>query len=143
MFGSSCNSSRSPFPSLEPAAAVISAAVTGPKLTFVGSGSTSPFASLASASNGAGTGISGSGFGSTLPVGKPLLNFAAPGGKPLHREKPVKPFGAPESDSENDDDDFDGGEENPVHNEAERAVSPEKDPEERKRTKLHKGLFRV
>ncbi|VTT77958.1 unnamed protein product [Fusarium fujikuroi] len=74
-----------------------------PKLTFGSSGGASPFAGLSTGSNGSPFG--GSTFGSALGGTKPLSSFAAPGAEPLKSEKPAKPFGAPDSESE------DGGEE--------------------------------
>ncbi|KAF5025194.1 hypothetical protein F66182_2770, partial [Fusarium sp. NRRL 66182] len=76
-----------------------------PKLTFGGSGSASPFAGLSSGTNGSPFG--GSTFGSALGAGKPLSSFAAPGSEPLKNEKPAKPFGAPDSDAEDDEDEDD------------------------------------
>lgn len=78
-------------------------------------------------------------MGSPFSAGKSLSSFASPSAKPLQSEKPAKPFGAPESDAEDEDDedaDRDGESES---DEQERAASPEREPEEKKRFKLHKG----
>ncbi|KAF5578190.1 DEAD DEAH box helicase [Fusarium pseudocircinatum] len=72
-----------------------------PKLTFGSSGGASPFAGLSTGSNGSPFG--GSTFGSALGGTKPLSSFAAPGAEPLKSEKPAKPFGAPDSESEEGD----------------------------------------
>ncbi|KAF5635179.1 DEAD DEAH box helicase [Fusarium sp. NRRL 25303] len=72
-----------------------------PKLTFGSSGGASPFAGLSTGSNGSPFG--GSTFGSALGGTKPLSSFAAPGAEPLKSEKPAKPFGAPDSESEDGD----------------------------------------
>lgn len=72
---------------------------------------------------------------------KPLQSFAAPGSKPLLSEKPGKPFGAPDSDVESEADDDENGSENTTPEEAERSASPEKDLEEKKKTKLQKGMY--
>ncbi|KAL9572747.1 hypothetical protein ACKAV7_003146 [Fusarium commune] len=73
-----------------------------PKLTFGSSGGASPFAGLSTGSNGSPFG--GSTFGSALGGTKPLSSFAAPGAEPLKSEKPAKPFGAPDSESEEGED---------------------------------------
>ncbi|KAF4340348.1 DEAD DEAH box helicase [Fusarium beomiforme] len=109
-----------------------------PKLTFGSSGGASPFAGLSTGTNGSPFG--GSTFGSALGATKPLSSFAAPGAEPLKSEKPAKPFGAPDSESEeeeeeDDDDEREGSEQPP---EAERAVSPEKESDEKKKLKLQK-----
>ncbi|KAF5531926.1 DEAD DEAH box helicase [Fusarium mexicanum] len=72
-----------------------------PKLTFGSSGGASPFAGLSTGSNGSSFG--GSTFGSALGGAKPLSSFAAPVAEPLKSEKPAKPFGAPDSESEEGD----------------------------------------
>lgn len=98
-------------------------------------------------SNGFGSafGGGGSGFGSVLGGGalKPLPSFAAPGSQPLKSEKPAKPFGAPDSDVENedeeDDNEDDEGGDDASQPDVERLASPEKEPEEKKKVKLQKG----
>lgn len=123
-----------------------------PKLTFGGGSSASPFAGLASTtSNGFGSafGSGSSGFGSVLGGGggvgglKPLSSFAAPGSQPLKSEKPAKPFGAPDSDVESEEDedgndDEEGGDDG-SQPDAERLASPEKEPEEKKKLRLQRG----
>ncbi|OAA44393.1 Pleckstrin-domain containing protein [Metarhizium rileyi] len=116
----------------EPAKAL---AESSPKLSFASSSVLSPFAGLGSGTNGLG----GSRFGTGLPGIKPLGNFGAPGAKPLHSEKVAKPFGAPESDAEDDgDNDNAEGDSESQPDDPERGVSPEKDVDEKKRPKLHK-----
>ncbi|KAH7178446.1 hypothetical protein DER46DRAFT_591199 [Fusarium sp. MPI-SDFR-AT-0072] len=107
-----------------------------PKLTFGSSGGASPFAGLSTGSNGSPFG--GSTFGSALGGTKPLSSFAAPGAEPLKSEKPAKPFGAPDSESEEGEDEDGEREESEQPPEAERAVSPEKESDEKKKLKLQK-----
>lgn len=74
--------------------------------------------------------------------GARLGSFAAPAAKPLGSSKPAKPFGAPDSDAESDgdDDDEDQDEKDDKDDDGEeRAVSPVKDSEDKKKSKLHKG----
>jgi DEAD/DEAH box helicase domain-containing protein len=59
--------------------------------------------------------------------------------KPLQSEKPARPFGAPESDEDNDGEEDAERDNEPEPSEQERAASPEKELEEKKRIKLHKG----
>lgn len=115
------------------------ASTEGPKFKFGSAAGVSPFAGLASGSKGFGSTLgSGAGFGSGGPTGvKPLGSFAAPNTKPLTSEKPSKPFGAPDSDSGNDEGDAEEDEENQP--DEERAPSPEKESEDKKKPKLHKG----
>lgn len=68
---------------------------------------------------------------------KPLGGFATPGSKPLGNEKPAKPFGAPDSDVESNEDDEEG--DNESRQDEERDVSPEKESEEKKKHKLQKS----
>jgi DEAD/DEAH box helicase domain-containing protein len=51
--------------------------------------------------------------------------------------KPARPFGAPDSDAEDDEEATGGEGDNAATEEAERALSPETD--EKKRVKLQKG----
>lgn len=103
-----------------------------PKLTFGSTNSASPFANLSS-------GFGGASLGSPFSAGKGLESFASPLAKPLQSEKPAKPFGAPESDAEEEEEDDAGRDDGSESNEQERAPSPEKELEEKKRIKLHKG----
>lgn len=115
--------------------------IGAPKLTFgIGSGAASPFAGLSSGANGFGGGIGGSGFGSALSGIKPLGSFAAPGSTTLLTSKPARPFGAPDSDVEEEEEegDNDGDKESQL-DDTERAQSPEKESEEKRRIKLQKG----
>lgn len=105
----------------------------------------SPFAGLGVAksngfgsSSGLGSGVSP--FGSALSAGSKLTGFAAPGGKPLAVGKAAKPFGAPDSEDEEDEEEDDAEEgQEAVPEEAERALSPEKD-EEKKKIRLQKSM---
>ncbi|KAL7929095.1 P-loop containing nucleoside triphosphate hydrolase protein [Trichoderma chlorosporum] len=105
--------------------------VTMPKLTFGSINSASPFANLSS-------GFGGASLGSPFGGGKSLESFASPLAKPLQSEKPAKPFGAPESDVDDEDDEDAERDDESESNEQERAASPEKELEEKKRIKLHK-----
>lgn len=105
---------------------------TMPKLTFGSVNSASPFASLAS-------GINGAGLGSPFSASKGLDSFASPMAKQVHSEKPAKPFGAPESDEESGDEEDADADDEPEPSEQEGATPLEKEPEEKKKIKLHKG----
>lgn len=142
-FGASAAQPLSSFAS--PAPATAGKPAEAPKLTFGGGNSVSPFAGLASKpANGFGSAFgsgasTNSAFGSGLSGIKPLASFAAPGSNPLRAGKSAKPFGAPDSDADdNGEDDEAEGEDQP---DEERAASPEKEkePDEKKKTKLHKG----
>ncbi|KAM0282717.1 hypothetical protein ACHAQH_002915 [Verticillium albo-atrum] len=84
-----------------------------PTLNFGSAGESaaaSPFASATPGANGFKSVFGGGGgFGSAFS-GKPLTSFAKPGAS-FKSEKPAKPFGAPESDAEEESDDDDGDEE--------------------------------
>jgi DEAD/DEAH box helicase domain-containing protein len=58
----------------------------------------------------------------------------------LGSKKPAKPFGAPASDAEDEDDDNEGDEAGP--SDEERAASPEKESEEKKKTRLQRGEWK-
>ncbi|KAH7133476.1 hypothetical protein EDB81DRAFT_659170 [Dactylonectria macrodidyma] len=135
VFGSSGTATLTSFAS--PAAALAAEPAAAPKLTFGGSTSASPFAGLSSTTNGFGSTLGGSAFGSALSGIKPLGSFAAPGGDAPKTEKPAKPFGAPDSDAEESDDEGSANEDAQPE-EAERAQSPEKESEEKKKLKLQK-----
>ncbi|KJZ78100.1 hypothetical protein HIM_02737 [Hirsutella minnesotensis 3608] len=113
-------------------------AAQAPKLTFGGNGGVSPFAGLSSGSNGFSSKLSG-GFASAFPTSKSLTSFGATAGKPLQSGKADRPFGAPESDSEPEEDDADeqGEAETPAED-AQRGVSPERELDDKRRTKLHR-----
>ncbi|KAI5466566.1 hypothetical protein BGZ63DRAFT_345598 [Mariannaea sp. PMI_226] len=132
VFGSAGAPSLSSFAS--PATASPAQPAAPPKLTFGSTTSASPFATIPSNTNGLG---GGSPFGSTLSGIKPLGSFAAPGGSALKTDRPAKPFGAPESDAEDDEGDK-SDEEEAQHEELERARSPEKESEDKKKHKLQK-----
>lgn len=106
--------------------------VTMPKLTFGSANSASPFANLSS-------GFGGASLGSPFSAGKGLDSFASPLAKPLQSEKPARPFGAPESDVDAEDEEDAERDDESEPNEQERAASPEKELEEKKRIRLHKG----
>ncbi|KAH6899052.1 hypothetical protein B0T10DRAFT_556338 [Thelonectria olida] len=105
-----------------------------PKLTFGGATGASPFASVSSGTNGFG---GASPFGSTLTGLKPLGSFAASTGSALKTDKPARPFGAPDSEAEDQEDDKSSDEE-AEHREAERAQSLEKESEDKKKLRLQK-----
>lgn len=131
---SSFASSKSPSESQPASATAV------PKLTFGSNGSASPFAGISSPPNGFGSGIGGGGFGSALSGAKPLSSFGASAGKPLQSGKAAKPFGAPDSDADDGDDDNEEEAENDSQaGEAQPTISPEKDSEDKKRTRLHRG----
>ncbi|KAH7137114.1 hypothetical protein B0J13DRAFT_448863 [Dactylonectria estremocensis] len=135
VFGSSGTATLTSFAS--PSAAPAAQLAAAPKLTFGGATGASPFAGLSSATNGFGSTLGGSAFGSALSGIKPLGSFAAPGGDAPKNEKPAKPFGAPDSDAEESDDEGSANEDAQPE-EAERAQSPEKESEEKKKLKLQK-----
>lgn len=105
---------------------------TMPKLTFGSANSASPFASLAS-------GINGAGLGSPFAASKGLDSFASPMAKQVQSERPAKPFGAPESDEESGDEADAVADDEPEPSEQEGATPLEKESEEKKKIKLHKG----
>ncbi|EGY13698.1 Nucleoporin NUP56 like protein [Verticillium longisporum] len=110
VFGGSA-AAASPFASASPQKPATPAAT--PTLSFGSAGepaAASPFASAAPGANGFKSVFGGGGgFGSAL-AGNPLTSFAKPGAS-FKSEKPAKPFGAPESDAEDEDGDEDGDEE--------------------------------
>lgn len=116
-----------------------------PKLSFGGANAASPFAKIGASSNGFGSALGGGGFGS-VGTGAKLGSFAAPAAKPFGGSKPAKPFGAPDSDAEsdksdNDEEDEKGDqEEKGSQAEGDRADSPVKESEDKKRSKLQKGM---
>lgn len=59
--------------------------------------------------------------------------------KQAQSEKPAKPFGAPESDEESGDEEDADADDEPEPSEQEGATPLEKEPEEKKKIKLHKG----
>lgn len=69
-----------------------------------------------------------------------MSTFGSGTGKPLQGQKATKAFGAPESDAEESDEGDEGeeGDDNAEISDNERAASPEK--EDRKKTKLQKGM---
>lgn len=133
--------SAKPAPSSEEASGAAAAkgqTVPSSKLSFASNSGLSPFAGLGSGTNGLG----GSPFGSTLSGIKSFGSFAAPGAKPLQSDKAAKPFGAPESDAEDDDENENAdGENESQPDDEERGASPEKDTDDKKRPKLHKSML--
>ncbi|PHH61740.1 hypothetical protein CDD82_2116 [Ophiocordyceps australis] len=122
-------------------------ATSVPRLTFESTSGASPFAGLSSATNGFGRGL---GFGSRISGTKPLSSFAVPG-KVLSSSKPAKPFGAPDSDSDDAESDAESACKETDRNDTDEDAGPgeddgpaddvtnqDKEPEDRKRTKLHK-----
>ncbi|EQL01014.1 hypothetical protein G6O67_000340 [Ophiocordyceps sinensis] len=139
-FGSLARPTLQPPPS--PKSSTVSQLETAaipPKLTFGSNDGVSPFAGIALGSNGfAGKG-GGGGFASAFSASKPLTTFAAPGGKSLRSGKAAKPFGAPDSDSDDGDDEAEEqGETEEQAVEPPRATSPDKEADDKRRTKLHK-----
>jgi Ran-binding protein 3 len=117
--GAGASASPSPFTGFGASAAAAASASTPsnpPKLSFGSKDASapSPFASI----NGAKPALGGfgGGFGGGSPfsgalggTGPMSGNFASPGQPPISKsDKPAKPFGAPESDAEDDSED-DGG----------------------------------
>ncbi|RDA85612.1 hypothetical protein CP532_0892 [Ophiocordyceps camponoti-leonardi (nom. inval.)] len=109
-----------------------------PKLTFGSNDGVSPFAALSSTTNGF-SARSGTGFASAFSAVKPLNSFAALGAPSLQSGKAKKPFGAPDSESEPDDEE-EQTEPDTVSEEPLRASSPDKDSDDRKKTRLQKGI---
>ncbi|RCI13835.1 hypothetical protein L249_8065 [Ophiocordyceps polyrhachis-furcata BCC 54312] len=138
--GSSANfESSSLIPAHPSTASVATAAVPAPKLTFGRNDGVSPFAALSSTTNGFAA-RSGQGFASAFSAMKPLNSFAALGAPSLQGGKAKKkPFGAPDSESEPDDE---GEQTEPDRHSEElpRALSPDKDSDDRKKTRLQKGI---
>ncbi|KAF6821604.1 nuclear protein export protein [Colletotrichum sojae] len=142
VFGGSA-SSASPFGGLSPPKTAATPTAT-PTLSFGGSGAAvSPFASVKPAgANGFGSTF-GSGFGTALS-GKPLTSFAKVGESSFKTEKPVKPFGAPDSDAEDGSDADDDGEDGSASESGDKEEKDESDKEDnkvgddKKRTKLQK-----
>lgn len=122
VFGGGAAASPSPFASFGAPASTAASASTPlnpPKLSFGSKDASapSPFAAM----NGAKPALGGfgGGFGGGSPfsgalggTGPSTGNFASPGQPPIIKsEKPAKPFGAPESDAEDDSEDGDDGDE--------------------------------
>ncbi|KAK4226333.1 hypothetical protein QBC38DRAFT_537224 [Podospora fimiseda] len=81
------------------------AAPAAPKLSFGSAASSSPFASINGGAGGGSVFKSspfGSAFGGSALSGARLSTFGKPG-EALKSDKPAKPFGAPDSDAEDDD----------------------------------------
>jgi hypothetical protein len=127
-------------------------APAAPKLTFGGgSSSASPFAQ---ALNGAkpsvfGGSAFGSGFGGSALAGQRLSTFGKPG-EALKSDKPAKPFGAPESDAEDESEKDDDEESKDAEAGSDKEESKETDKdeskalaEEKKRTRLQKSELKV
>ncbi|ODA78498.1 hypothetical protein RJ55_05879 [Drechmeria coniospora] len=138
-FGSTATEAPSSFAPPKPSSTSRGATVGGsaPKLSFGGSATASPFANLSSPSNGFGNGV-GRGFGSALLGTKPLTSFGAAGGKPLQSGKASKPFGAPDSESDDDDDEDGEYQAEGQDDNGNRAATPDKEAEDKRKPKLHK-----
>lgn len=86
----------------------------------------------------------GSAFGGGLG-GKPLSSFAKTGESSFKTEKAAKPFGAPDSDAEDDNDDETEGDADGASESGDKDEKEESDKEEtkagddKKRTKLQKS----
>ncbi|ATY59938.1 nuclear export Yrb2 [Cordyceps militaris] len=112
-----------------------------PTLSFSSSAvKASPFATGLSGTNGFGSGLGGRGFASASGA-KPLSSFASGKPKAFQTVKTAKPFGAPDSDAEEDEDEENGDEEegNSVTDKDRDALSDKDD--EKSKVKLHKGWF--
>ncbi|KAM3511659.1 hypothetical protein MY11210_004676 [Beauveria gryllotalpidicola] len=108
-----------------------------PKLSFGGAATASPFATGLSGTNGFGSGLGGSGFSSASGA-KPLSSFASGASKPFQKQKTAKPFGAPDSDAEDDEDEDKGDEEEGISgSDKDRDASSEKE-DDRSKVKLHR-----
>ncbi|OHE90999.1 hypothetical protein CORC01_13711 [Colletotrichum orchidophilum] len=144
VFGGGASSGASPFGGLSSSKPAAVPAPT-PTLSFGGAGSaSSPFASVKPASANGGFGsVFGSAFGGGLG-GKPLSSFAKTGESSFKSEKAAKPFGAPDSDAEEADDDETEGDADAASESGDRDEKEESDKEEakavddKKRTKLQK-----
>ncbi|KAG5983847.1 hypothetical protein E4U55_006997 [Claviceps digitariae] len=114
--------------------------MAAPKFSFSSSSGASPFAGLSSNTNG----FKGIGFGlpSALSGSKPFGGFTPFGTTALQSDKAARPFGAPDSDADEDDEeDEEDGEEGDSEGQLAdkvRRASPDKDSEDKKRPKLQK-----
>lgn len=158
IFGGGAASSVSPFASLgAPSTSKSTAAapqLSTPTLSFGNKDSSapSPFATINGSKPSAfGGGGFGSPFGSALG-GSKISNFASPGIAPLAKsDKPAKPFGAPDSDAEDESEagsDAEGDEaggagdgEKDRDESAQRDESTPAGGEDEKRAKYKKGEF--
>lgn len=115
-----------------------------PKLSFgVGAASPSPFGSLNGGGKslfGGGGSAFGSAFGSSA-LGAPKLSSFAKPGEVLKSDKPARPFGAPESDAEEEsgDEDQESGNDEGDKEEDKEEQETKKELDEKKRIKLQKG----
>ncbi|ESA43064.1 hypothetical protein GE21DRAFT_6610 [Neurospora crassa] len=140
LFGSTNSGSASPFGTL--GASTTAAAPTPPKLSFGSSAAApSPFAGFNSASSGSvfGGGFS-SGFGGSALGGAKLTSFGGKPGETLMSSKPAKPFGAPESDAEESEEEGGNEKEDAGANEDKEGENDEARTaaEEEKKLKLRK-----
>ncbi|RDA91030.1 hypothetical protein CP533_2537 [Ophiocordyceps camponoti-saundersi (nom. inval.)] len=136
---SSVNPLSSSHVSVQPSTAAVptaTATAPAPKLTFGSNDGVSPFAALSSTNGFAAR--SGKGFASAFSTVKPLSSFAALGAPPPESGKAKKPFGAPDSESEQDDDEEEQAEPDRLSEEPLRASSPDKDGDDKKKTRLQK-----
>lgn len=140
LFGSTNSGSASPFGTL--GASTTAAAPAPPKLSFGSSAAApSPFAGFNSASTGSvfGGGFS-SGFGGSALGGAKLTSFGGKPGETLTSNKPAKPFGAPDSDVEESEEEGDNEKEEAGSNEEKEGENDEAKnaAEEEKKLKLRK-----
>lgn len=144
---SSPGGSTSPFGALGASASGGIGAAAAPKLSFGSSGSASPFASAGLNGKAFGSGGAfGGNFGSTPLAAAPLISFAGKPGQALKSDKPVRPFGAPESDAEESAEEGqesdNEGDSTREDNDEEKEKEETKIPgEEKKKFKLQKGKF--
>lgn len=112
---------------------------SAPKLSFGGATHAFPFATAPPRANGFGGGLGGSGFGSASGA-KMLSSFSSGASKPFQTQKSAKPFGAPDSDAEeNGDEDNVDEEDGNSGADKDRDILSEKD-DDKSKVKLHKGL---
>jgi hypothetical protein len=147
VFGGGATSSPSPFATLG-AAKPVPAAAAAPKLTFGGPSSTapSPFAGLNGQASAFGRPLGGGTFGSALS-GPRISTFAKPGDT-FKSDKPAKPFGAPESDQEDEgsddaDDDGNGADDASEDGEDKDKADAKSTAEERKKHRLQKSRSQI
>lgn len=84
-----------------------------------------------------------SGFGGSALGGAKLTSFGGKPGDSLTSSKPAKPFGAPESDAEESDEEGDNDKEDAGSNEEKEGENDEAKTaaDEEKKLKLRKGKF--
>lgn len=146
VFGSGAKAGASPFGGLSPSKPDAAVPAPTPTLSFGGAGSaSSPFASVKPVGANGGFGsVFGSAFGGGLG-GKPLSSFAKTGESSFKTDKAAKPFGAPDSDAEDENEDETEGDADGASETGDKDEKEESDKEDtkagddKKRTKLQKS----